>query len=290
MPNQYNFRSDVTTKTEPRFIASRIINAPEEGILLEQLPASFGFDNFDNIEIHFYTIPNNILTLSTIVDAADVDVLKSHVVSYEDGTYKNYIRIDFTALFKKKNLLLIPGEYRAVFNFFSDEIGGYNNKNMYVQDVSESRTEVQLAFFAARDIQERIKNQNDLREFALPAFAQPDAIGVAEKIFRSGVQLNDATEGLLYPNIVDNIAIPAINQTFNNTIARVRRLGQPIEDNLIENLHEFLLDLYQNIREEIVINGDSRIQEDEFIEFINTAVEEKFKNYDWSIDNRFIVT
>jgi hypothetical protein len=161
---------------------------------------------------------------------------------------------------------------------------------MYVQDVSESRTEVQLAFFAARDIQERIKNQNDLREFALPAFAQPDAIGVAEKIFRSGVQLNDATEGLLYPNIVDNIAIPAINQTFNNTIARVRRLGQPIEDNLIENLHEFLLDLYQNIREEIVINGDSRIQEDEFIEFINTAVEEKFKNYDWSIDNRFIVT
>jgi hypothetical protein len=290
MPNQYNFRTDLTTQTEPRFIASRIISVPEEGVLLEQLPASFGFDNFDNIEIHFYTATTDALIFSTTVDASDVDILKSHVVSYEDGTYKNYIRIDFTALFEKKNLLLIPGEYKAVFNFFSDEIGGYNNKNMYVQDVSESRTEVQLAFYAARDIEERIKNQNELREFALPAFAKPDAIGVAEKIFRSGVKLDDPSEGLLYPNIVDNIEIPLINQTLNNTITRLQRLDKSVEDNLVENLHEFLLDLYQNIREEIVINGDNRTQEDEFIEFINAAVEEKFKNYDWSVDNRFIVS
>jgi hypothetical protein len=290
MPNQYNFRSDITTNTEPRFIASRIISVPEEGVLLEQLPASFGFDNFDNIELHFYTQPNNALILSTTIDAGDVDVLKSHVIAYEDGTFKNYIRIDFTALFEKKNLLLIPGEYRAVFNFFSDEIGSYNDKKMYVQDISESRTELQLAFFAARDLVERRQNQEDLREFALPAFAKPDAVGVAEKIFRSGVELDDANEGLLYPNIVENIELPIINQTFNNTIARMRRLGKPVEDNLIENLHEFLLDLYQNIREQIVINGDNRIQEDEFIEFINAAVEEKFKNYDWSVDNRFIVS
>jgi hypothetical protein len=124
----------------------------------------------------------------------------------------------------------------------------------------------------------------------LPAFAKPDAIGAAEKIFKSGVELNDVQKGLLYPNIIDNIDGTGTNQTFDNTIARIRRLGKPIEDNLIENLHQFLLDLYQNIREEIVINGDDRIQEDEFIQYINAAIEQKFKNYDWSVDSRFIVS
>jgi hypothetical protein len=74
MPNQRNFRSDITTVTEPRFTASRIVKSYDEGVLLEELPASFGFNELDNIEVHFYTLSSNSLVLSTVINLQDPDV------------------------------------------------------------------------------------------------------------------------------------------------------------------------------------------------------------------------
>lgn len=272
MPNQYNFRSDITTQTDSRFIASRVVKVPDEGILLEQLPASFGYDSLDNIEIHFYTVPGNLLITSAIVRLEDEGILKSHVVSYSDGTFKNYIRVDLTKLFTDKGIVLIPGDYKMVMNFFSDEIGRYDRMNLYLQDISESRTEVQLAFADSIDEVSTAKNENDLYEFISTSFDKATAVGVDEKIFKSGVELNDSSEGLTYENIVANIEMPSINQTYDNTIARVKNLGAGAEEKLQKDIEDFLEELFKTIREEIVIKGDRRIQEDEFRQFIVDAV------------------
>ena len=181
MPNQENFRSDVTTVTEPRFLASRIVRVPDELILLEELAASFGFDIDDNVEIHFYTVPDNILTLSTVIRIRDT-ILKSHVVKYQDDTLKNYIRIDFTKLFLDKNLVLLPGDYRVVMNFFSDEIGKYDNRILSVSQISPSRTEVELIFNNTTDEVVREQNLIALKEFVEVGLNKPDAAGLAQKI------------------------------------------------------------------------------------------------------------
>lgn len=286
MPNQYNFRSDITNTTEPRFLASRIVRFPEERVLLEVLPASFAFDPLDNIEIHFYTVPGNSLLLSTTITMSDAEVLKSHIVSYADGTFKNYLRIDFTQLLNKKELVLIPGEYKMVLNYFSDEIGSYFNRSMYLQEISDTRTEVQLNFIDNTNQVTIAQNEKSLYEFIQPSFNKPTAIGVAEKIFKSGVELDDSTEGLIYENITGSIALEDIGQTYDNTIARVNRLGDETSTQFENLVNQFLPELYEILKEEIVIRSDRRIQEDEFKDLIETVVKREFPRLQGLSDRR----
>lgn len=283
MPNQANYRSDVTNNTDPRFSASRIVQVPSETILFEEVPASFAFDREDNIEIHFYTIPGNQLILSTVITMND-GIVNSHIVSYADNTYKNYIRIDFTKLFVDKNLILVPGDYKMVLNFFSDEIGSYTNRKLTIDTISTSRTEVQLMFNDTTDEVIFAENQRLLTEFVEPSFNKSDAVGVAEKIFKSGVELNDSTEGVTAENIILNIEIPEIGQTYENTVARIDRLK--IREAFDIQLNDFLLELYTFIREEIVINGDDRIQQNEYEELISSVVTKKIANLRQTVDSR----
>lgn len=288
MPNQNNFRSDVTTPTVPTYLASRIVRVPTESILLEELPGSFGFDNEDNLEIHFYTIPDNRLVLSTIIQLSD-DILRGHTVAYQDGTYKNYLRIDFTKLFVDKALVLIPGDYRMVVNFFSDEIGNYYNRKLTITDISPSRTEVELQFNDTVDEVTYQQNIDLLREFVEKSFIKADAVGVCDKIFKSGVELQDSTEGITADNIITNIDLTVIgvDQTFENTIARIERINlRPIFE---QQINDFLLILNNFIREKIIEKGDERIQEDEFIEFVEQVLQQQIGKLQQTVDSRIKV-
>lgn len=286
MPNQNNFRSDVTNITDTTYLASRIVQFPTDAIFLEQVAGSFGYDPEDNLELHFYSVPDNELVLSTVVKLSD-DMLKFNVVSYEDGTYKTYLRIDMTKLVIDKNLILVSGDYRLVVNFFSDEIGSYVNRKMFIAEISDSRTEVELQFIdnqADRTGDLRILNQVELKEFVEKGFTRPDAIGVGEKIFKSGVELNDPTEGVTSTNIITNIEIPLEQQTFDNTITRIQRLGLRID--FEQQLNDFVQTLYPLLREKIVRESDERIQESEFRDFIIKLVEQKISNLAATVDAR----
>ena len=287
MPNQANFRSNITTQTEPRFTASRIVSNPSELILFEEVPASFAFDAQDNVEVHFYTIPGNQLLLSATVTLNDA-VVKSHIVAYNDNSYKNYIRIDFTKLFVDKNLILVPGDYRLVLNFFSDEIGSYTDRRLTIDTISPTRTEVQLTFNNIVDEVTRREDAYLLREFIEPSFTKADAVGVAEKIFKSGVELKDSTEGVTANTIVENIEISEINQTYANTIARIDRLN--LRESFDAQVNNFLVELYSFISEEIVINGDDRIQQDEYQQIIRSVVENKIRFLQQTVDSRIQVS
>jgi len=287
MPNQANFRSNITTQTEPRFAASRIVSNPSELILFEEVPASFAFDAQDNVEVHFYTIIGNQLLLSTTITLND-NIIKSHIVAYDDNSYKNYIRIDFTKLFVDKNLVLVPGDYKLVLNFFSDEIGSYTDRRLTIDTISPSRTEVQLTFNNVVDDIARREDEYLLREFIEPAFNKIDAVGVAQKIFESGVELNDPTEGVTADTIVQNIEIPVINQTYANTIARIDKLN--LRESFDIQLNDFLLQLYTFISEEIVINGDDRIQQDQYEQIIRSVVRDNIGNLQQIMDMRINVS
>jgi len=285
MPNQTNFRSDITTKTEPRFLTSRIVNNPGELILFEEIPASFGYDPEDNIELHFYSVTTNQLVLSTTVKLSD-DVIKVHTVAYADRTYKNYLRIDFTKLFVDKNLILVSGDYKVAINFFSDEIGTYENKILRIDFISNSRTEVQLSFNNSID-QPTIESNNILaKEFVEKGFNKIDAIGVSQKIFKSGVELNDSNEGVTATNIIERIDV--VDQTYEQTIGKIDRLG--ILNEFENDLNEFVSNLYQYIIQEIIIKSDERTQEEEFRDIIQRVVTQKISQFSNIVDSRIQVS
>jgi hypothetical protein len=283
MPNQLNFRTNISDQSNLRFTASRIVNNPNELILFEEIAASFAFDPDDTIEVHFYTTIGNQLLLSTNIELID-EIIKLHTVAYNDGSYKNYIRIDFTKLFLDKNLILMPGDYKLVLNFFSNEIGSYNNRRLTINEISPSRTEVQLSF---NDISNEVVRNDailSLNEFIEPGFTKSDAVGVAQKIFKSGVELEDSTEGITADVVVDNIEIEDIGQTYENTMAKVDRLN--LRQSTDAQINNFLLGLYSFIQEEIVIYGDDRIQQTEYEQIIRDVVQNKIQFLYQSLDQR----
>jgi hypothetical protein len=286
MPNQENFRTNLSTITDPRYTASRIISVTDNLILNEEVPASFAFDTDDVIEVHFYTTVGNQRILSATINPSD-GIIKSHIVSYQDNSYKNYIRIDFTKLFVDRNLILVPGDYRMVLNFFSGEIGTYENRKLNIDVISDSRTEVQLSFNDTVNDVVLQENLYLLKEFVEKGFNKSDAVGTAEKIFESGVQLNSSDEGLTAFNIGLNIDTPLANQTREDTLDRIEEIG--LTDIFNRQLNSFLPELYKFVREEIVINGDDRIQESEFRDIIQQIVKEKINQFASITDRRIQV-
>lgn len=291
MPNQNNFRSDITTETEPRFFASRVVKNFQEGVLLEELPGSFGYSNTDTIEIHFYTLSTNVLMLSTTVSVGEGDILKTHIVRYDDGSYKTYMRIDFTELFTLKQLVLIPGEYKVVFNFFSDEIGSYTNRNLFIEKISPSKQEVQLAFTNNFDEVTIQENQDAANQFVPKYLTKPLAIALAEKILTFGVNSNDELEGVNYDRIANNIVFTddSGSQTQETTINRIQELGQEVEEDTKNKINQFILDLFPIVKERIVINDDEKIQESEFKVLIKDVVKERFPLLQRSINDKIVL-
>jgi hypothetical protein len=285
MPNQSNFRSDVTNQNSSRFLASRIVRFPTDQILFEEIPASFGYDNQDNVEFHFYAGKSNTLIESIVTKLSD-ETVKLHIVGYDDGTYKTYLQINFTKLFVDKNTTVVPGDYKVTINFFSDEIGSYDDRILTIAEISPSRTEIEVSFNDSFDDVAVVKNDILRREFLIESFTKTEAIGVMKKILKDGVDSNDDFEGLTANNVIKNIELQNI-QTLESTISRLETMG--IDGRFKQELNEYFPKLFENIREGIVI-GDDRVQSDELETFIRKELTRTFQELQVSIDTRIALT
>lgn len=259
MPNQINYRTDLSQITEPTAFVSRIVQFPEEGVLLEELAGSFGYDIHDNVEIHFYTTNGNLLLKSITANVREENIFKFHIVTYDDGTIKTYLRIDFTELFEAKNEILLPGEYKMVINFFSDEVGSYNNKNLFIQEISPSRTEIQLGFVNNTNQLQITENERELKEFVEPSVDKITALGVAEIILKTAYVDNNDDVGLTFTNI--------FSENVRNRILRAQ-----LTNNTLNNIQRFLLLVYDDVVEKITAVNDERIQADEFNTILNESI------------------
>jgi hypothetical protein len=146
---------------------------------------------------------------------------------------------------------------------------------------------VQLAFADNVDDIAVSKNQFQLDEFIPKYFTKAIAIGVTEKIFKSGVELDDVNEGINYESVVNNIEVGT--QTKQNTIDRIDRLGITIEQNTKNKINQFIQNLFQIIQERIVINEDEKIQENEFKLLIEQVVTEQLPLLQPMLNDKIIV-
>jgi hypothetical protein len=261
MPNQENFRSDLTQLSQERKFVSRIVKLPEEGILLEEIPGSFGYDQNDNVEIHFYTAQGNTLLLSVVATVSDENIFKFHTVTYDDGSIQTYLRIDFTELMELKNVILLPGEYKMVLNFFSDEVGSYNNKKLYIQEISPSKTELQLGFVDNINPVKINENENLLKEFVPKSFDKITAIGVAEVVLLTSYTQNDADSGLTFNEIF------TAQERARMTRANLTSLAQ-------SSTQEFLARTLETFTTRIIARPDERIQLDDFLTVLQQSMQD----------------
>lgn len=172
MPNQSNYVQLIPDKPQS-FSVSRIAESENDKDILEtRLPAEFGFDIDDNVELHFYDSGNSLIN-STIVPI-NTGILSIRSLILPEHQREEKLVIDMTRLQTELGLFLPPGTYTLVINLFSNEIGSYDNRKLVVEEVSDSRTEIRLGFDVPfSDIEEQ-----DLFEFTEPSIPRNLAGGV----------------------------------------------------------------------------------------------------------------
>lgn len=144
MANQQNYSTNISGLVNPtKFNVSRIIGDMRDNLLEIEVPANIKVDDYVNkfIELHVYSLADNQLIYSTVLDNSISDILKINTITYDDGSSRNLLFIDFS----KVSTFDFPiGRYSVTLNFFSKEIGSYDDRPLVVNKISPSRKEVEL--------------------------------------------------------------------------------------------------------------------------------------------------
>jgi hypothetical protein len=264
MPNQLNFEQEINLNNI-RFTVSRVAQIPEDNLLFSVEPADFGFYTNDNVEIHFYSKFTDELIYSQRVAITD-NILAIKTIEYTDEKYRNYITFDFNKFIELYPLAIGPGEYKIVLNIFSDEIGGYENRKMTIDAISDSRTEVNLRFTDApteKDIEE-------LNYFISPSIGKPFVDGVLQNILIKAAQNSDETIGVTIDRVIRELTV--IGEEFD--LNRTDNLGRLTDVKIF--IDQLMVAVYERLRTELISFPQYRIAESEIRLIIERIFYEEF--------------
>lgn len=278
MANQENYAEPINVETK-RYSLSRLAQIPADQILFAVEPADFGFYENDNIEIHFYSKFTEELIYSRRISLSD-GILAIKTIKYVDGKYRNYVTFDFNRFIQLYPSYIGPGEYQIVLNIFSDEIGSYENRNLIVDAISDSRTEVNLRFKNTPTE----KDLADLNYFISPAISKPYVDGILQNIFLTAADNSDETIGITVDRVIRELN--QIGETFDLT--RTDNLGK-IEDIkiFINNLME---SVYKRMKTELISYPRYRIAEQDVKLIIERIFYEEFNKVKDSFRADIILT
>ena len=229
MPHQPNYVQILPTKPQS-FSVSRIAESEaDRDILVGRLPGEFGFDVDDNIELHFYDSQNTLVN-STIVPIS-TGIVSSRTVILSEGQKEEKLVVDMSRVQKELGLFLPAGTYTLVINLFSDEIGSYGNRKLFIEEISDSRTELRLSFNVAYS---DVENQ-ELYEFIDPSLPRVLAGGVVGSIM--GITEDNLITNPTDTGIQSEQFISDVNTQLENLIPTISAQLYNIEPNLQDELN-----------------------------------------------------
>lgn len=279
MPNQKNYVELIPSK--PQSIAmSRIAESEvDTDILQARIPAGFGFDYTDNIELHFYD-SQNVLVNSTIIPIA-MGIVTARSISLPDGSVEEKVLVDMARAQTELGLFLSPGTYTVTINLFSDEIGSYGNKKLTIEEISRSRTEIRLGF----NVQYTDTESSELFEFVEPSLPRVVAAGTIGSIVGHD-EAQTITQENEPPQTQTQMFITDVNVELESLIPTIQSELTTIEPALPTELDTTISIAGEYIYEEFVklldtsLNSKTfdRLQKNELDVLIEQAVANAFAN------------
>jgi hypothetical protein len=279
MPNQKNYVELIPSK--PQSIAmSRIAESEvDTDILQARIPAGFGFDYTDNIELHFYD-SQNVLVNSTIIPIA-MGIVTARSISLPDGSVEEKVLVDMARAQTELGLFLSPGTYTVTINLFSDEIGSYGNKKLTIEEISQSRTEIRLGF----NVQYTDTESSELFEFVEPSLPRVVAAGTIGSIVGHD-EAQTITQENEPPQTQTQMFITDVNVELESLIPTIQSELTTIEPALPTELDTTISIAGEYIYEEFVklldtsLNSKTfdRLQKNELDVLIEQAVANAFAN------------
>jgi hypothetical protein len=279
MPNQKNYVELIPSK--PQSIAmSRIAESEvDTDILQARIPAGFGFDYTDNIELHFYD-SQNVLVNSTIIPIA-MGIVTARSISLPDGSVEEKVLVDMARAQTELGLFLSPGTYTVTINLFSDEIGSYGNKKLTIEEISRSRTEIRLGF----NVQYTDTESSELFEFVEPSLPRVVAAGTIGSIVGHD-EAQTITQENEPPQTQTQMFITDVNVELESLIPTIQSELTTIEPALPTELDTTISIAGEYVYEEFVklldtsLNSKTfdRLQKNELDVLIEQAVANAFAN------------
>jgi hypothetical protein len=176
MPRQPNYGQLIPRNPQSAAVSRIAESDLDTDILQARVPAGFGFDYTDNLELHFYDSQNTLVNTTIIPVSTGIVVARS--ISLPGGSIEEKIVIDMARAQTELGLFLSPGSYTVTINLFSDEIGSYGNKKLTIEEISPSRTELRLGF----NVQYTDTENSELFEFIEPSLPRVVAAGTIGSI------------------------------------------------------------------------------------------------------------
>lgn len=236
MANQENFKTDVLSESKKyaKYTVSRVIEKLSDDLLRIETPADFPVDlNGYNVQINIYSLEDNSLIFSTVIsNETTPNVLITRTLSYEDGTARKLLFVDFSKLI---GINFPSGQVSVTFNFFKNEVGSTTEKVLKVTRISTTRQEVELELTDKTKLQEFEKfatpyiSANNVQNALKQVFNQPNSTNLVT--YTTSSQLNrQAVESQLG----ETIATYLVNYGFDTgsiNFPGVYQVAQQVLDN-----------------------------------------------------------
>lgn len=279
MPRQPNYGELIPLKPQSKAISRIADSELDTDILQARVPAGFGFDYTDNIELHFYDSQNNLVNTTIIPVASGMVSVRS--ISLPDGGIEEKVIIDMARVQTELGLFLMPGTYTVTINLFSDEIGSYGNKKLTIEEISPSRTELRLGF----NVRYTDTESSELFEFIEPSLPRVVAVGTIGSI----VGHNEAeliTQENEPPQTQTQMFITDVNVELESLVPTIQSELTTIESALPTELNDTIAIAGEYVYEEFVKLLETtltsktfdRLQKNELDVLIEQAVANAFAN------------
>jgi hypothetical protein len=269
MANQTNYQSNIQelSNSYTRYLVSRTIANTKNDLLDVQVPADFSDALLENnVEINLYSLADNSLIFSDIVRNISGSIYVE-TLQYQDNSSRKLLYIDFA---KVQGLQLPSGQYGVTLNFFSDEIGSYNDRVLKVNRISTSRTEVELKLTD-------LEQQQKLEDFSTPALPATIIVDVLKQIFNqsgsneivlptSPVKIDSAS---LYQNFGSGSGEKLVQYGFD--VDDGSRIGiNTIAQNVLDEAYPIAL---KTVNDMITLSGSTRFTETELSQYVVDAID-----------------
>jgi len=249
---------------------------PTDETIREIVPAEFGFYPNEHVELCLYNPTDNTFISSQRIDMADGAISVIHVV-YPDGTYTNYITLDFSVVNTLYPTFLIPGVFDMVINVFEDMIGSTINKKLTIDEISSDRSEVRMKYNTFVGTFER----DELNNVVYKSIPKPFLGGIVDNLLVDAQQTND----------------PIIGVTATEVLARAKQTQSTYI--AVENLHlqpnfsAVITQIMKDARDASIVSlqtADYRMIESEFQSLVTSNLIASFQKYVGMFDSNIIVT
>lgn len=269
MAEQQNYQSNIQELADSytKYTVSRIIANKKDDLLDMEVPADFSEALLENnVEVNLYSLADNSLIFSDVVRNVSGSIF-TETLQYKDNSLRKLLYIDFA---KIPDLNLPSGQYEVSLNFFSDEVGAYDNRILKVNKISTSRTEVELRLTDPTQ-------QQLLQQFATPLipaeFIKPILIqifnqeGADEVVLPTSPIKIDSSS--LYQNFASGSGEKLIQYNFDDDDGS--RIGiNTIMQNVLDDAYPIAL---KTVEDMMFLSGSTTFTETELSQYVVDAID-----------------